>query len=404
MNGKKIKQANLPGRVPHIANMPRTGVTAMPFSQKIVSLMLLIAGVSLALTVRYLLLPIETNDYKYFLGPWYDFIVQNGHFAALKHSFSDYNVPYLYLMTTVSMLLPGVHKLFAIKMISITFDFVLAFLVYLCVRLKYPKGIVPVLAALATLLAPTVLINSAMWGQCDSIYTTFLVACLYCLLSGRQAWAFIAFGLAFSFKLQAVFLGPFLLWLLARQAVNWYHFLLIPMVYIVSALPAWLIGRPFAELCLVYFDQVGQHNILSMSSPNLYQWISNDYYNYYPVGIAFTAGVALAIAAFLYQRRVPITAERMVFLATFSVLVMPYILPKMHERYFFPADVIAIILAFYCPRYWYVPVVVGLVSLSSYSSSFGKIIIPLPWLAVVLLVLIAVLARKCLLIFRARSP
>ena len=65
-----------------------------------------------------------------------------------------------------------------------------------------------------------------------------------------------------------------------------------------------------------------------MNSPNLYQWIPNDYYDYYPVGIAVTVFVALAIAAFLYKRQVPITAELMVFLATFSVLVMPYILPK----------------------------------------------------------------------------
>ena len=173
------------------------------------------SGALLAFMVRYPLLPFESKDYKIFFGPWYDFIIQHGSFAALKHPIGNYNAIYYYLLATIAVLLPGVDKLFAIKMLHITFDFALAYFVYLCVRLNYPKGMVPVLAALVTLFAPTVLVNSAFWGQCDAIYTTFLVACLYCLLSGRQAWAFIAFGLAFSLKLQAIFLAPCLLWLLA---------------------------------------------------------------------------------------------------------------------------------------------------------------------------------------------
>ena len=77
----------------------------------------------------------------------------------------------------------------------------------------------------------------------------------------------------------------------------------------------------------------------------------------------------------------------------------------MHERFFFPADVIAIVLAFYLPRYWYVPIVIGLISFFSYFPYlFNKIIIPLPWSAAVMLILIIILTRELLLIFRARSP
>ena len=367
---------------------------------------LLAVGVLLAIMVRYPLLPFESIDYRDGWRLWYDFIVQHGHFAALKYDFATYNVVHLYLVTTVAYFFPALHSLLAIKIISIIFDFVLAFFVYRCVRLKYREpneGAIPILATLTVLLAPTVVINSAMWGQADAIYTSFLVAWLYFFLAGRQAAAFIAFGVAFTFKLQSIFFGPFFLGLLVKKEANWRYIWLSPAVYLVSILPAWFIGRPLADLLLIYFGQADEFRDLCRNAPNLYQWIPNTYYDFYPVGIAFTALVALGIAYFIFKSRVKITADHLVFLATFSVLVMPYFLPKMHDRYFFPADVIAIILAFYCPRYWYVPVVIGSVSVLAYMPFLFNIVILPQWLPAVLLLLIAVLGRQFLLMFSDKS-
>ena len=376
---------------------------------------LVAVGILLAILIRYPLLPFESGDYVTALRPWYEFIAQNGNFAALKYESSvynpfnvpAYNVPYLYLLATASVLLAGIPNLFAIKIISIIFDFVLAFFVYRCVRLKYrepTEEAIPILAALVALLMPTVVLNSAMWGQADAIYTAFLVACLYYLLAGRQAAAFIAFGVAFSVKAQSVFLCPLFLWLLVKEKVDWRYFSLSPAVYVVAILPAWFIGRPLADLLMIYVDQAGKYRHLTMNAPNLYQWIPNAYYDFYPVGIAFAAMVVLGIAYFVSKSRVKITADRLVFMATFSVLVMPYFLPKMHERYFFPADIISIILAFYCPRYWYVPVVIGSVSFLVYQPVLFDRFILYPWLPVALLLLIAVLGRQFLLTFSGKPP
>ena len=374
-------------------------------------MLMLAAAVPLALVVRYPLLYFESGDYRSHLSRWYDFIVENGYFAALNTGFSDYNVPYLYLVTTVALLFPGLPKLLVFKGISIVFELVLAGFVYRCVQLKYREPgqeAVPALAALATLFAPTVLLNGALWGQSDAVYTAFLVGCLYYLLAGRQAAAFVAFGLAFAFKLQAVFLAPLFLWLLMRRVVHWRYFFLSPAVYVVSLLPARFFGRSFSDLFTIYLDQAGrERELLSLNAPNMYQWIPSTYYDLYPIGVAFTAGIVLSIAAVIYRSRAAITADTVVFLATFSVLVVPYFLPMMHERYFFPADVIAIVLAFYCPRYWYVPVVVGSASILSYIPflmrwDFGESIIPLSWVAVVLLALVVVQGRECLLAFSTK--
>ena len=376
--------------------------------------LLLAIGVCVAVAVRHPLIPIETGDMQVLLS-WYAFIVQNGLFAALQHDFSNYNVPYLYLLATVVVVLPSQHEILAIKAISIAFDFVLAFFVYKCVELKYRDAqtisFLPMLAGLATLLAPTVVLNSSAWGQCDSIYTTFLVACLYSLLAGRQAHAFVAFGLAVSFKLQAVFLAPLFLWLLVQDmAVSsdarrvWRRYfllgLLVPAVYLASLVPALLIGRPFLDLLAIYYHQSQVHNLLTLHAPNLYVWIPSRLYPWWPAGLILATFAALLVAFVIHRSRAKMTAELTVLLAAFSVLLMPYILPKMHQRYFFPADVIAIVLAFYLPRYWYMPVVIGLVSLCCYipyltsSNWIWMNLLPMESLALALLVLIAVLSKR----------
>ena len=335
---------------------------------------------------------------------WYDFIVENGGFAALQYNFSSYNVPYLYLMAVSSVLFPEFPVIFVLKGISIVFDLACAFFVYKCVCFKYHQRGRSYLAALATLFAPTVVLNGAMWGQSDAIYTTFLVACLYFLLTRRQAVAFTAFGLAISFKLQAIFLPPLFLWLFVKKKVNIQYFLLAPLCWFILLLPAWFVGRPFGELLLTYPNQRSAFSSLTKAAPNLYQWISDDYYNFYPVGIAFAVMVTVALAVVVYKSLVKITADRLIFLAFLSVLVMPHLLPKMHDRYFFPADAIAILFAFYWPRYWYAPIVVGLASLLAYLWHLGGTIPPLSWLAAVLLVLIGVLGWGFLQIFRERRP
>ena len=346
--------------------------------------------------LRYGLLDFVTKDLSHFFFVWYDFIVHNGYWYALKHPFSNYTLPYLYCLILSS--LSGLPKIVAIKLISIVFDFVCALFVYKIVRLKYPEGMAPVFAALLTLFAPTVVINGSLWGQSDVIYTTGLLACLYFLLTKREVGAFFAFGLATAFKLQALFLIPLLLVLLVRKETSWKSFFLIPLVYLATITPAWLVGRPLDELLLIYMNQANHFAKLTMNAPNLYQWIPQTSYKiFYPVGIVWTGLLVCSLAIVAMRRRVTITQDTLILLATLSVTSMPYFLPKMHERYFFAADVISIVFAFYSPRHFYIPVVIGISSFLSYFPYlFDKNGFLLPYLAVALLAVIIVLVREFL--------
>lgn len=296
--------------------------------------------------------------------------------------------------------LSGLPKIVAIKLISIIFDFVCAFFVYKIVRLKYSEGMKPVFAALLTLFAPTVVMNGSLWGQCDVIYTTGLLGCIYFVLTKRESYAFFAFGLALAFKLQAIFLMPLLLVLFVRKEVSWKSFLLIPLVYLAVITPAWLVGRPLDELLLIYVEQAKFGNLLGGTTPNLYLWVPQTYYDIFlPAGIIWT-GLLVCGLAVTAMRVVKITKEMLMLLATLSVTVLPYFLPKMHQRYFFAADVISIVYAFYFPRHFYIPVVIGMSSFFAYFPYlFGShhAVALLPYLAVALLAVIVVLGREFLL-------
>ena len=332
---------------------------------------LAVAGLLAAVAVRLPWLGYESDDYLIHLYRWYGFLAANDHFAALQYDFANYNPPYLYLLATVSYFLPDLPDLLGIKAVSMAFDFALAFFVGKCVALRSPRSkSLPVLAGIAALLLPTVVANSAAWAQADSIYTTFLVAGLYFLLrgKGKAAWAFAAFGVAFGFKAQALFLAPALWWLVRKKAVEPRHFLVAGAAYLVTLLPAWIAGRPLWDLLTVYAAQSQVFNSLSAEFPNLWQIPSDRWHFVWPLGVAFTVLAVLALTRVVERSRVAPTPEIVITLTAFSALLLPYLLPKMGSRYFFPAVILSLVLAFWRPRLWYWPAALELAEWSGYAS------------------------------------
>lgn len=358
------------------------------------NLIILIIGITLALLLRLSLWKFATGDFFGWLGPWYDFIQENG-FKAFKYDFSNYAPLYLYLMFVATLVFSWLPKLLAIKLISIIFDFICALFVYKIVRLKYPSSTPALFAYLVALFAPTLVLNSSVLGQADIIYTTPLVACIYFLATKRATLAFIAFGVAFSVKAQGLFLTPFLLILCLKRVIPWQGFLLVPVIYVATILPSWLAGRPFLDLLSIYYDQFSYFRSLSMNAPNMYRWFPDQHYDiFYPAGVVWALAMVFLLAIGVYKSRAKITTEVMILLATISLVMLPYFLPKMHERYFLPADVVSIIFAFYFPKYFFVPLTLWSISFFSYFPFlFGFEVIPLSLLAVVLLITLVVLLR-----------
>lgn len=348
------------------------------------NLVILIIGIALSLALRFSLFGYQSADYKEFVSKWYDFIAQHG-FEAFAHDFANYNPPYLYMMAIAIYLFPFVPKIIAIKSISAILDFLLGAFVYKLITLKYPASVLPVFGYLAVLFAPTVFLNSSCWGQADAIYTAFLVACLYWICTEKQWLALATFGFALAIKAQAIFFAPVLFALLLKGKLSWKPFLLIPIIYLLTLVPAWIAGRNFLDLLLIYANQSNTYHELSKHAPNFYIWFPDSAYDYiYPAGLVLGLSVAFLIIAGLIKSQRVVDRDLIVQMTFVFVLAVPYFLPKMHERYFYAADVLAIVYAFYFPKYFYVPIVVIFCSFLSYLPYLFGIDVPLNVVSVVL--------------------
>lgn len=314
-----------------------------------------------ALLMRFFLFPFESGDYRQFLQGWYTALKENGGFAAVGMNIGDYMPTYLYFLAFFTYL--PVSALTAIKLLSTIADVVLAVAVMKLVNLNFQNKTYGVAAYAVILFLPSVFLNSAVWGQCDAIFTSALVFCVYYLLKGRDVAAAVAFSVAFVFKLQAVFLAPFLLFMLLRRKIRPSSLLAFPAVYLAAILPAVIMGRSLWGLLTVYFSQAGQYSMIAMFLPNLYTWLPQDTPGYISKAAVVLAGAVVLTALFcLNRKKFRLTNGIIVTAALFFVLLVPFVLPHMHERYYFPADILSVVFAFYFPKKWYLAAAVQMAS------------------------------------------
>jgi Gpi18-like mannosyltransferase len=353
-------------------------------------------GLALAAALRYTLLDFKSVDYYSSLKPWYNTLSSQG-FGAFAQNFSNYNPPFLYILYLVVRFVPDLPIVVAVKLPALIADFVCAYLVWKIVRLK--DGCDPRLALAAGMLvlfAPSQVLNSAFWGQADSVFTAGVLACTYFLMARRNNLALFFFGVALAFKLQAIFLAPLLLALWLRGSIPWKSFLFVPGVLLLAIVPAWTAGRAFVDLLSVYIGQASQYEYITMNAPSVYAWLpgSKQVFNLlYLPGVIM--GVAAAFVVFLVILKAPrpLSTPLILELSLAAMLIVPFFLPKMHERYFYPTDILSIAFAFFCPEFYYVPLLIGGTSFFSYLPFlFETEVVPLPVLTLVLLIVISVLS------------
>ena len=354
-----------------------------------------VLGIALAVAMRLSLLDFKSDDYFASLKPWYNTIRSQG-FAAFGTDFSTYNPPYLYVLYLIARFLPDVPIVIAVKLPGLVSDFVCALFAYLIVRLRFQgERALPIAAAIAVLFAPTVVLNAAFWGQADSVFTAGILGCLYFLMKRRSMPAMIFFGLGLAFKLQAIFLVPVLAALCLRRIVSWRSLGAIPAILFLAILPSWIAGRPLLDLVNVYLYQASQFEFITLNAASAYAWLpgTKQVFNlFYIPGVIM--GVAAGYGLFVIAYKAPARLSKALLLELFlaATLVIPFFLPKMHERYFFPADILSIVLVFFAPELWLIPLLVVGASFLSYEPFlFQTEIVPLPFLSGIQLVAIAFL-------------
>lgn len=315
---------------------------------KVVDLAFVFCLFVFAFMIRWKLMPIESADFWGFLEDWMNQIRTGGGFRSLDHQISNYTSPYMYLMCLVTYLTD--NDLYGLKLISVFFDYLASAAVFLIIYQMTQNIRKSIMGMSVLLLSPTVILDSAYWCQCDIIYTTFILFALYYFFQNNSRGCLIFVGISFAFKLQALFIVPFLIimWL-KRKTVRLSDFLWIPVIYVISVLPAWIAGRDFKELMMIYFDQAGTYPWGTLEYPNIYALLGEampDMRHAEQVsgaGTFMTIIILGSIAYYLYTKNVNLTNELIITLALFTVAVIVYSLPHMHDRYGFLIDLLAII-------------------------------------------------------------
>lgn len=342
----------------------------------------------LSCVLRYSVFDCIRGDFTNFLKPWYKTIYENG-VSALGYTIGDYTPAYYYLLYIISLFKfdpESMQVLYGIKYISCIFDFLLAVFVYFIVEEITKSKHKALIAYIGVNFGITIFLNSALWGQCDSIYTAFIAMSLYYLLKGKQRKSLICYGVSFSFKLQAIFILPLYIILFLRKNLKFRYFIYIPLVYLCFALPSCIVAPSFfvrlGDIMMVYINQsANSYQQLTLNAGSLYGLIFTNFKEEKFIS-AFSVPLAIALIGtfiyFIYRSKEEFSKTTYVKIVTLFALVFPYLLPHMHERYFYVADVVIIVYAILNPKKIYVAACALINSLIGYMAYlWGISFIPL---------------------------
>lgn len=341
------------------------------FPKKLSYIASAVGFVALAFILRYLALDYETPDYQNFLSKWVDYFRNFGGFKGLSRSVGNYNIPYLYFLALFSYI--DIKDLYLIKLLSIFFDILLAYASMKLLSLFSSNPAKLMGCFITVLFLPTVFLNGAVWGQCDSSYVALALLGIYFALSDRPCLSMIFAALSFGFKLQSVFILPVYAVLLLQGRFRWKHILVFPVAYILLVLPAVFMGRPFVETITLYFNQTGSIGSgLNYSAPSIFAFFGNIQNE----ALAARLGIISAFAfmfiilglALIFKDN--ISNEAVMWAALLLAMGIPFLLPHMHDRYFFAADVLCLLLAFAVPSLSAAAVLCQFASLLGYYAYF----------------------------------
>lgn len=346
--------------------------------EKNVLWLFLVCITAISLYLRFLFRDMESLDYSSFLYVWFNQLKDGGGVHALNQNIGNYNTPYL----TILVLLTYLHKnpLYTVKLVSIIFDYVLAVGAGLVVfeltgKDKLKTGI----TYSAIIMLPTIILNSAGWAQCDSIYTAFVVLALWALLKDRYNASFLLFGTAFAFKLQAVFVLPLYIYLYFRKKeFSIFRLLILSLIpNFVLSLPAFFFGRPLWSVINTYVGQAELYELeLTKNMANIYVLLPD---NGLLLGDVFT-GICIAgmgvVLLYMMAKNVQIGRKLLLTLSLWMVMWAVFLMPGMHERYLYLGDALAVVWVIVHNRKYYIPICTVLVSIICYAPFlFNRIVI-----------------------------
>ena len=326
----------------------------------------------LALSFRLNYINNAGGDYDGFLSIWCKYLRDNGGFKAITTVDTDYNVLYLYFLAFFTYL--PIRDLYLIKFLSFTFDFIMAFAGSLLIshfnKDSSYKNLYSLTVFSGILLMPTVILNSSRWVQCDSIYTAFLFLTLYFMLKKKYNTSFILYGVAITFKLQAIFLLPAIgIIYLKNRDFSFKQFLWVPLVNFVLYIPAVIIGKPITSIFDAYLCQTKKYAYkTTLGYPNIYYFAEIDRVDLIKPGIILTMILLFALMIFVLYTKGKLNDKGIIELSVTVLFLVTFFLPEMHDRYGYVAEVLSLVYFFMIEKDWLILLIINLNAFANYAS------------------------------------
>ncbi len=338
-----------------------------------------VGGILLAALILRLIVAAKIRGYNTDIGcfeAWSERMAQVGplNFYAEDY-FCDYPPGYMLLLAPVALLrsLFGIAydstaHIVLLKMLPILCDLIGAMLVYRFSEKRLGNRAALLLCAFYA-FNPAVLVDSAAWGQIDSVLTLLLVVCALRMAEGGYISSLAAFALAVLVKPQALLFAPVGLTALVVRVVGRFRdpsvekrrtvreLWLALAGLVVAFVILWGVALPFSAqsrlspiewLWEKLFGATQGYRYMTVNTLNLYVILGQNWLRLEEAGVWPYIAWGLFALAYLYAIFLQLLSKdgRKVFLtgAVLIVLVCTFG-PMMHERYIYPA-VILLLLAY----------------------------------------------------------
>ena len=306
---------------------------------------ILIAVISAAgLVLRFMGFPFESVDYEQCLSSWTEQLKAIGNIHALSAYSGDYNYPYITILYFLTFL--PVSSLYSIKMVSVLFDFLEAGLLASTVMHAVTDGRRYCLGAIAYALVlcnPLAIMNSGYLAQCESVWTALGLLSFYLIIvKEKPGWGMFAFGMALAMKLQAIFILPILLiFYFYKKKFSILNILWIPVAMEVLCIPATIGGCGWDSAFSQYFHLLGEYPFLFYYYPNIWTFFREaPYYIFGTMAVAFTFITLLLFAVLFIKSGKKYVMQDYVQYAAWTAMTCTMLLPCMHERYNYMAEIL----------------------------------------------------------------
>lgn len=311
-----------------------------------------------------------SGDLSSYLIPWYNEIKENGGFAALQNQVGNYGIPYQFLIAVMTYI--PIKEIYLFKTLSCIFDFMLAFrgALLVCSLKKQKSNFVFLIAYASILMMPSIVLNSSVWGQCDAIYIYFIIEALLALYKEKTVRTFLFIGIAFAFKLQTIFILPFLIYYyVTRKNFSFLHMGISLFTFYILQLPGIFAGRSLSDPFKVYIAQTGQYKSMWSNYMSFWTLIGNHSESLSGLAMVLTISILGVGFMLLLNSMTDLTKpDAFIKILTWSVWTCILFLPAMHDRYGYLLDLLLLLSTFVHKSFFKHVIVTSLCTLSVYGN------------------------------------